>query len=402
MKTLIKSTFAKYLKFHWGLLFILSIISFFSLQTIESAARHFDQGGSWFAQRQLLWVVLGVLLCLAISVVDYHKLKRLIPYSYILGILSLIACIFWGNATHQIDLGIIAFQPVQFAILTTLLFCSYSFEQVWEYDGRWSMIAKLLIIGIFATLPLILILLIGDTGTALVWLPSLFIMLLITNFPWRYLSLILITLIALLPILYYFVLPLAPERPQERIKTYIATINQEKVDINNDAYAQHYISLAIGKAGLRGTGLNSTVEDGSIHAQKYIPWKTAHNDFIFAVFAEERGFLGSLLLLILYASLLIALLFISIQSQDIFASCFTNLAAFWFFSHIFQNISMCLLLMPITGVPLPFMSYSGTFTITCFAIIGIVQSIWIHRKQKLADKSSKIDLLNLNKFASLK
>ncbi len=384
------------------MLFILGIISFLSLETIESAARHFDQGGSWFAQRQLIWIVLGVLLCLAISIIDYHKLKRLIPYAYIVGLLSLVACIFWGNATHQIDLGFISFQPVQFAILTTLLFCSYSFEQVWAYPGRWSMVAKLVIITLFATLPLTLILIIGDTGTALVWLPSLFIMLLIVNFPWRYLLLILITFIALLPILYYFVLPLAPERPQERIKTYIATLNQEEVDINNDAYAQHYISLAIGKAGLRGTGVNSTVEDGSIHAQKYIPWKTAHNDFIFAVFAEERGFLGALLLLILYASLLIALLFISIQSHDIFASCFTNLAAFWFFSHIFQNISMCLLLMPITGIPLPFMSYSGTFTLTCFAIIGIAQSIWIHRQPKANDTSSKSDLLNLNKFASLK
>lgn len=402
MKTLIQSTLAKYLKLHWALLFILGGISFLSLSTIESAARHFPQGGAWFAQRQLIWVILGVLLCLAISVIDYHKLKKLIPFAYIIGMLALVACIFWGNSTHQLNIGFISFQPVQFAILTTLLFCSYCFEQVWEYPGKWSMFAKLIIIGVFASLPLILILLIGDTGTALVWLPSLFIMLLIVNFPWRYLSLILISLIALLPILYYFVLPLAPERPQERIKTYTATINKEEVDINDDAYAQHYISLAIGKAGLRGTGVNSTVEDGSIHAQKYIPWKTAHNDFIFAVFAEERGFLGSLLLLILYSSLLIALLFISIQSQDLFASCFTNLAAFWFFSHIFQNISMCLLLMPITGIPLPFMSYSGTFTLTCFAIIGIIQSIWIHRRHKPKDSSSKVELINLNKFANLK
>ena len=380
MKKLIQSTLSKYLHFHWGVLFILALISFLSLQTIESAARHFDQGGAWFAQRQLIWIILGILLCLATSVINYHKLKWLTPYTYLAGILSLIACIFWGNSTHQIDLGIISFQPVQFSILTTLLFCAYSFEKVWEYPGNWSMIAKLLIISVIGGLPLILILIIGDTGTALVWLPSLFIMLLIVNFPWRYLSLILISSLALLPILYYLILPLAPERPKERIKTYISTINQEQVDINNDAYAQHYISLAIGKAGLKGTGLNSTIEDGSIHAQKYIPWKTAHNDFIFAVFAEERGFLGSILLLILYASLLISLLFIAIQSQDIFASSFCTLGAFWLFSHIFQNISMCLLLMPITGIPLPFMSCSGTFTITCFLIIGITQSIWIHRE----------------------
>jgi rod shape determining protein RodA len=142
----------------------------------------------------------------------------------------------------------------------------------------------------------------------------------------------------------------------------------EEVDTKGDAYAPYNVSMAVGKAGWKGLGWMATSEQGSLHDKRFIPHLTAHNDFIFAVIAEELGFRGALLLLFGFALLLIQGLFIAFYSRALF------------FAHIFENIGMCVLLMPITGIPLPLVSYSGTFVVICMFLLGLVQSVWIHRR----------------------
>jgi rod shape determining protein RodA len=147
--------------------------------------------------------------------------------------------------------------------------------------------------------------------------------------------------------------------------------------------------MAVGKAGLSGIGWNATSEKGSLHAKRYIPWKTAHNDFIFAVLAEEHGFRGSLLLLTAFALLLIQCLFISFYSRDLKGRVVVACVVAFFFAHIFENIGMCVLIMPITGIPLPLISYSGTFVVMCMFMLGLVQSVWIHRNSMEIVKVTK-------------
>lgn len=106
---------------------------------------------------------------------------------------------------------------------------------------------------------------------------------------------------------------------------------------------------------------------------------TAHNDYIFAVIAEEQGFRGSLLLITAFALLLIQCLFIAFYSRDFSGQLIAGGVVALLFAHIFENIGMCVSLMPITGIPLPLISYSGTFVVICMFLLGMVQSIWVHR-----------------------
>jgi rod shape determining protein RodA len=156
-------------------------------------------------------------------------------------------------------------------------------------------------------------------------------------------------------------------------------LNDRPVDIAGPAYAPYYVSMAVGKSGWTGSGWNAKAESNSLHDKRYIPWKTAHNDFIFGVLAEEQGFRGSLLLISAFALLLIQCLFIAFYSRDIVGRIMVTCFVAFFFAHIFENIGMCVLLMPITGIPLPFISYSGTFVVICMFMMGLVQSVWIHR-----------------------
>ena len=156
----------------------------------------------------------------------------------------------------------------------------------------------------------------------------------------------------------------------------------QEVDISGNAWAPHNVSMAIGKAGWKGVGYNATVEQGSLNAKGFIPLETAHNDYIFAVIGEELGFRGSLLLLTAFSLLLIQGLFIAFYSRDVMGRMLVCLVVAAFFAHIFESIGMCVLIMPITGIPLPLVSYSGTFVVICMFLLGLVQSVWIHRQEK--------------------
>jgi len=240
-------------------------------------------------------------------------------------------------------------------------------------------IMKLFAAGAVVAIPFMLVVVIGDMGSAMVWIPMALFVLLNAKIPFRYITLISFVGLALLPVMYYSILPKVSSRGTERISVYLDLLQGKEVDIQNEGYAAHRVGLVVGKAGWRGVGQAAEVEDGSLHARGYVPMNTAHNDYIFAVFAEENGFRGVIILLFAYLILLMSLLFIAM----FVAQGFGRLVVIGFISvllaHIFENIGMCVGLMPITGIPLPFMSYSGTFTVICMAMIGICQSIWLDR-----------------------
>jgi rod shape determining protein RodA len=186
----------------------------------------------------------------------------------------------------------------------------------------------------------------------------------------------------MIPLLYFVALPLVSTRGPQRIDTWLRMMRDQEVNIADEGYAPHNISMAVGKASWKGVGWKATAEQGSLHAKGFIPRDTAHNDYIFAVIAEEFGFRGSLLLITAFALLLIQGLFIAFYSRDVSGRLMVCLIVALFFAHIFESIGMCVLIMPITGIPLPLVSYSGTFVVICMLLLGLVQSVWIHRNVK--------------------
>ncbi len=364
----------------------------FSVFAIESAARHQSQGGEWYADRQIIWIALGSAVYFATSLIDYKWLKWLSIPMYIAGMGLMVIVLGKGSSVHQISFGGISFQPTQLMIGAGILFVALLFEKLPEFKP-WlnNPFVKLSVIAIFCGIPCLLVVKSGDMGSALVWIPVAIVCLFVSGIPYRYLSLIAILATASLPVLYFLILPVVSDRATERVDQYIAMVQNdgEVRDIQGDDYAIHYVTTAIGKAGYKGVGWNADLSGkaGAIHSNGYIPKDTAHNDYIFGVIGEELGFQGSFLLLIGFMILIAMCLLVGLFSRDAYGLIICCGIAALLFAHIFENVGMCIRVMPITGIPLPLISYSGSFTLICMLLLGFVQSVWVHR----IDYSPKVD-----------
>jgi rod shape determining protein RodA len=278
-------------------------------------------------------------------------------------------------------IGGFSFQPVQVCVAAGIVLTASLLQDLPRLGRLFEApFAKMAIVGILTGIPFLIVVKMGDMGSAIVWLPVALVTMIVAGMPYRHLLLLGLCGMIVLPIAYFGVLPVASPRGAERIELYLDMVQEREVDITGVAYAPYYVSMAVGKAGWSGIGWNASAERGSLHAKRFIPWETAHNDFIFAVIAEEQGFRGSLLLITAFALLLIQCLFVAFYSRDVSGRVLVAGVVALFFAHIFENIGMCVLLMPITGIPLPLISYSGTFVLITMFLLGLVQSVWIHRK----------------------
>jgi rod shape determining protein RodA len=374
----------KILGMNWLLVLTMLALAVFGVYAIESAARHLPNGGGYYAQRQKMWIIVGCVIFFITALVDYRWIRWLGIPMYLSGLALMIVAMYEGTEVHQISAGSITFQPTQLGIAGGIVLMGSLLQDLprWHAFFRLPFI-RLGIIAVLAGVPFLIVVAMGDMGSAMVWLPVTAVIMFVCGIPYRYLLLLLITGFGCIALAYFIILPKASERGAGRIELYLAMHNGREVDINGDAYAPYWVSTAIGKAGWKGIGWNAASQRGSLHDKKYIPWKTAHNDFIFAVIGEEQGFRGSLLLLTGYAMLLIQCLFIAFYSRDSSGRIIAAAVVALLFAHIFENVGMCVLMTPITGIPLPLVSYSGTFVVMVMFLLGLVQSVWVHRNVEI-------------------
>lgn len=384
----------KILGLNWGLLFVMVALIVFGIYSIESAARHLPQGGEYYGERQQIWAFVGGVIYLVTALVDYRWIRYLAIPMYLAGLGLMVAAMVVGNEVHQLSFGGISFQPAQFMVVAGFISMATMLQQMPKWHPLLGLpIIRVGVIAVMSLVPFAMVAMMGDMGSALVWLPVVGVVMLTGGIPFRYLTLIILLGLMLLPPIFFIVLPSASERGTQRIELYLDMLNGREVDIQGAAYAPHYIGMAVGKAGYNGVGYKADAKQGSLHDKRYIPWKTAHNDFIFAVIAEEQGFKGSMILIGLYGVLLVLALFISYYSRDLSGQVIVCSVVALFFAHIFENIGMHIRIMPITGIPLPLISYSGTFLLMSMFMLGLVQSIWVHRNViPLADQDKPITL----------
>jgi rod shape determining protein RodA len=185
---------------------------------------------------------------------------------------------------------------------------------------------------------------------------------------------------------------------QKRITVPLRLLRGETVDYQKEGYAPTNVINAIGSSGWEGKGFGGErmpldpatgKKKKTMHQLGYIPKDTAHNDYVFAVWAEEQGFRGSLLLISGFALLIFQCVFIAFCARDQVGRLLVVGVAALVFAHVFQNIGMQIQLMPITGIPLPFISYGGTFLVTVMFLMGMVQSVWTHRNVALEEETSR-------------
>jgi rod shape determining protein RodA len=392
----------KILGMNWVLVLLMYALLIFGIYAIESAARHlpvsaklleeFGTAGAYYADQQKKWIVIGSVIYFATALFDYRWIRWLALPIYAVSLVCMAKVMGSDTEVHQLSIGPITFQPAQLGVASGVLMISWLLQDLPRLHRLFGLpIVRIAIIAGLSGLPFLMMMKMGDMGSALVWIPVAIVALLIGGVPFRYLSLMAILGIGFVPMMYLIVLPSVSTRGPERIQLYLDMLQEKPVDTSGPAYGAYYASMAVGKAGMMGTGWNAPETRGSLHAKRYIPWKTAHNDFIFAVLAEEFGFRGSLFLITVFATLLILCLFVSFYSRDLMGRLVVACVVAFFFAHIFENIGMCVLLMPITGIPLPLISYSGTFVVMCMFMLGLVQSVWIHRNAMEIVKVSDYD-----------
>jgi rod shape determining protein RodA len=358
---------------------------------------------SWWQQpwvRQIVWYVLGLGLAGALCVVDYTMLARWSFIAYWAMIICLVAVLIPHvgsmrfGARRWIDLGFFQFQPSEFAKLAFILaganFLSRPVDELKLPTNFWKGIGLMM-------LPFGLILKEPDLGSALVLLPTGVVMMLVAGVPRSYLLKLggIVGLIAALFVADILFLPARWQIPMEqyqrnRLLIYfgrdytdfappgatpaeLQRLRQRQLD---DAYNVRQALISVGSGGLVGKGWRQ----GTQNALGYLPRAVAHNDFIFSVIAEEEGFVGSVIVITLYAVVLFTGLRIAGQARDRLGKLVAVGVVTLLFSHVFINIGMNIRLMPVTGVPLPLLSYGGSSVLCSLIALGLMQNIHIHRK----------------------
>jgi rod shape determining protein RodA len=377
----------KILGMNWVLVFVMYGLLIFGVFMIESAARHlpvskeianqFGGAGPYYAWMQKRWILLGSAVYFGAALIDYRWIRWLgLPF-YVVSLVLMAMAIQQDDSVHRLTVLGLQFQPAQLGIAAGILLIS-SLVQDLPKLHRWfgAPFIRIGLIAVISAVPFLMVMKMGDMGSALVWIPVIFVALLVGGAPFRYLSFMAFIGAGVLPLLYFVALPMVSDRGPERIDTWLRMMKGQEVDISREGYAPHNISMAVGKAGWKGAGWKA---EGTLHDKAFIPKDTAHNDYIFAVIAEELGFRGSLLMLTAFTLLLIQVLFIAFYSRDMCGRLLTCLVMALIFAHVFESIGMCVLLLPITGIPMPLVSYSGTFVVICMMLLGLVQSVWIHR-----------------------
>ncbi len=351
-----------------------------------------------FFFKQVIWYGVGIAAAVAVCMVDYHTLAR---WSYVgyWGVIVLLVAVlipFIGvdhgsGARRWIDLGAFQCQPSEFAKLGFILAMSNFLSR--PPDELRSPVIFWKALGMMA-LPFVLVMKEPDLGSALVLIPSGIVMLFVGGVPKKFLvqigaTITVLAAIFLVDILFappnwqikleeyqrqrlmvYFGKDFAPANASPREKERLRKLQWEK------SYQSRQALISVGSGGLTGKGWLK----GDQTALGFLPLGAAHNDFIFSVIAEEEGFVGSVIVITLYAAVLFTGIRIASQARDRLGKLLAVGVVTLLFSHIFINIGMNIRIMPVTGIPLPLLSYGGSSVLCSLIAIGLMQNVHIHRK----------------------
>jgi rod shape determining protein RodA len=361
----------KLLGLNWLLLLNMLALAVFGVVAIYSATyMREDSVTADFWRKQANWVLVGFFAFMLVSLIDYRWIRWGALPMYLAGLFFLILTKFIGTkvygARSWLHLGPINFQPAQLAVIAGIMVLALFLSQFRQMHPM----LRLLLCGAIAAAPCLLILLQPDLGEVIIWVPVLLALLFAAGLPLRYLICIILIGIAFIPLAIH--LGLKPYQ-QQRITAFI----NPDIDKQGASWAINQSLIAIGSGGWSGKGFkapNTQIELG------FLPATAVHNDYIFSAIGEQWGFVGGMFLLAGFGLLLLTSLFVAFFAADQFGMLLVVGITALIFTHIFQNVGMTIALLPITGVPLPLVSYSGSFVLMIMFGLGIVNSVWVHRK----------------------
>jgi rod shape determining protein RodA len=359
------------------------------------------QGNSWITQ--VVWLTAGAGVYIAVSLIDYRIWMSVAHWLYLAAMFPLILVLLPGigserfGATRWLDFGFFAFQPSESAKVAVLLMSASLLvrSQIGTVRQSLGVLGKLaLAVGV----PLLLILLQPDLKSAIVLPPMVFSMLYVSKLSSRFFAGALGAFVFIVSVVawdtwryanfmesqgYSYIKDRGKYKPHSFVPLHdyqrdriISFVAPDKIDPMGIGWNQRQSLISVGSGGLTGKGWT----EGSQAQLGYLPRSVAHNDFIFSVIAEEKGFLGSITVLGLFGIVLFNGIRIAGLARDRLGTVIAIGVTVLFAVHVFVNIAMTIGLVPITGIPLPFISYGGSFVLSCCMLQGLVQSVYRFRK----------------------
>lgn len=322
------------------------------------AGRGFD-----LAVKQAAWLLVSILSMLVIMGVGHHKLLEgaypLFGLMLLLLLLTALLAPKVKGAQSWLGVGGIRFQPSEFAKIAIILMMSKFLSRYPPLDFKTFMAG----LGVIS-LPVILVLLQPDAGSALVYLVISFGMLLAAGTPLKYLGSLIGLGLSAVPILFLFVLK---DYQKNRILVFLDPMR----DPLGAGYNVIQSRIAVGSGGFSGKGYMM----GTQSKLKFLP--EPHTDFIFSVFSEEFGFVGNMVLVFLFTLLFFRIILAGMRTKDRRCKILVAGVASWFWFQTFESIGMSIGFTPVTGLPLPFLSYGGSSLLATFIALGLVASVYI-------------------------
>lgn len=332
--------------------------------------------------KQLLFLFGSILLYFIVMHIQYKRFRTFAPLLWFISVILLCVVFLFepiNNSKSWIPLPGFNFQPSEFAKIVLIFYIAGYYDRLVRKEVKMDYINWVLKPMGMILIPVALIITQPDPGTALIFIMFLTAMFFATGYKFTYLikSLIkispVIILVAVIAILTnVFTGGAALEVVKDSQSRMINRLDYKEPcgDFKGDGFQICNSLIAINSGGYAGKGLGKST-------QKYLYLPESHTDAIFAVTVEEQGFIKSVLILLIYMIIIYKILFYAKRTKNFFAMLTCVGIAFMYLSHIFINIAGILNIIPFTGVPLPFYSYGGTFSLLCFGALGVVQSIAI-------------------------
>jgi rod shape determining protein RodA len=361
--------FSSYRDFDWMLFAFVMLMCTISVFEIYSATMHTKFHG--FHTRQLGFLAMGIPLMFAISLIDYHRLIEVAHWAYGVSVASLIAVKLVGKkvlgARRWIALpGGIHFQPSEWVKLVLIVAVARFF---WGLSGKedldWKDIAKAFaMVGV----PMLLVLSQPDMGTALTYSPVLIAGLFLGGISWRKATILIVTFLVLIVGVWKSGKILKPYQ-----KARLTSFQHPEDDPKGSGYQVRQSLIAVGSGGIWGKGATK----GTQTQGDFLP--IPYTDFIFAALCEEHGFVGATVVLILYFLILIRLVQNAQTAKDAPGTLLVMGVAGVMLFQIAVNVGMVVGMMPVTGIPLPLLSYGGSSIIFSFLALGMVMNVRMRR-----------------------
>ena len=357
--------------YNYFLLGCMVVLTGFSLALVYSATLR-DPATSGYFSRHLVNLIVGAVAMLLLTALDYHALRAWVAPLYVCTIAVLAIVLVLGKTTSGaqswLNLGLRTFQPSEPAKLLVII----ALAAYWaRFEGRGGQTRVQFGGLLLALLPIGLVFIQPDFGTALVFTGAWFMIAWTAGLRWW--QLLLLILLAL-PVAYIGWTRVLEDYQKLRLLVFIDPLRYDP-ELKYGAWNIIQSLTAIGSGGLTGHGWTH----GLLSQNDYLP--VQYSDFIFAVAGEELGFIGATVLILFEVVLIWQALAVAGVARDTFGRLIAVGIAAMFMCHLLVNAGMTMSIMPITGIPLPFISYGGSFTLTTLTAIGLLQSIALRRRR---------------------